>query len=1147
MVAGVAAEEPKRPVDYNREVRSILSKNCYACHGPDDEHRKAGLRLDLRDVAVKELESGMTAIVPGKSGDSELYIRVTSDNPAEKMPPKNSGRELTAAETATLKRWIDEGAAYTEHWSFVKPARPALPETRNPVWSRNGIDRFIAARLEQRSLAPSPEADRYTLIRRLSLDLRGLPPTPAEVDRFVNDQGADAYEDLVNRLLSDPAYGERWARMWLDLARYADSKGLGSDPLRTIWRYRDWVIDAFNANMPFDRFTIEQIAGDLLPESTIEQRIATAFHRNTMTNTEGGTDDEEFRVAAVKDRVDTTAQVWMGVTLGCAKCHTHKYDPFTQTEYYQFFAIFNQTADNDQPDESPVMPAPTAQFKAKLDEIDGKIAELKKQLDTPTPQLAAEQEQWEVPLRSQPAWTLLKPAEIKAESGTTFKALDDGSIVAEGTAAANDVYTFSARTNLKGLTAFRLEALPDASLPQGGTGRAPDGSFVLSRFSVTIEDAEKPQASATARFVRIELPGDAKILSLAEVQVFQGAENVARAGKATQSSTDYEGEPGRAIDGNTSGDYFAAKSTTHTRQENNPWWEVDLGAEKPIDRIHIWNRTDGAVGVRLANFKVLALDKDRKPVWQQDVEKSPNPSSELATSNRLVIPFAQAAADFSQQDFPVSNALAQKDISLSGWGVGPQQKQPHSAYFVAGAPAGSFSEALLTIKLEHRYKMPQHSLGRFRLSATTSPDVQRRVTVPAEVLAIVDLPADKRSDEQPSKLAAHYRSIAPALQPARDAVAQLEKSRPPVPTVPVMVELPADKRRTTHLMVKGNFLTPGPDVQPAVPAKFHPLPKGAAPDRMGLAHWLVDRDNPLTARVMVNRFWAQLFGTGLVETEEDFGTQGELPTHPDLLDWLAIEFMEPTSSSPAWDMKRLLKLIVMSATYRQSSRVTAEALAADPHNRLLTRGPRYRLEAEMVRDQALALSGLLSHKSHGPSVYPPQPPGLWQAAFNGERTWTTSTGEDKYRRGLYTFWRRTVPYPSMATFDAPSRELCTVRRIRTNTPLQAFVTLNDPVYVEAAQALARRIVREGGPTATDRARFALQLCLIRPPRDEQVAQLVALYDQEFAHYRQDVKSAEELATDPLGPLPKEMDPADVAAWTVIGNVLLNLDGVLTKG
>ncbi len=890
----VMAQEKQLPVDYNREIRSILSKSCYACHGPDDEHRKAGLRFDLREGALKELESGTRAIVPGKLGDSELIARITSTNAGERMPPKNSGRELSPAEIDTLKRWIAEGALYSEHWSFVKPLRPALPVVKQAGWPKTGIDYFILARLEQAGLAPSPEADRYTLIRRLSLDLRGLPPTPKEVDQFVNDRHPDAYGQLVDRMLSDPAFGERWARMWLDLARYADSKGLGSDPLRTIWRYRDWVIDAFNTNMPFDQFTAEQIAGDLLPNASLEQKIATAFHRNTMTNTEGGTDDEEFRVAAVKDRVDTTMQVWMGLTLGCAKCHNHKFDPFSQAEYYQFYAIFNQTADNDQPDESPVIPAPTAETSIQLKEFETRLAELKKQLDMPTPQLAAEQEQWEVPLRVQPEWTVLAPAELKAESGTAFKKLDDGSIVAEGANPATDVYTIAASTKLKGLTAFRIEALPDPALPQGGAGRAPDGNFVLSRFSVTIEDAEKPEAVAVGRFVRVELPGEAKLLSLAEVQVFQGAENLARAGKATQSSTVYGGVRKRAIDGNTNGDYFAANSTTHTKQENNPWWEVDLGADKPIERIALWNRTDGPVGTRLANFKVVVLDKDRKPVWQQDVAESPNPSRELATSTKLSIPFVRGAADYSQPDFPVANALTQKDLSQSGWAVGPQQKQPHSAYFVAAALVGDFSTTKVTIRLEHRYKMPQYTLGRFRLSVSTSPDVLRRVLIPPEFLAIIDLPADKRSVDQTANLAAYYRTIAPSLQPARDALAQHEKLRPQVPTVPVMAELPAERRRKTHVMVKGNFLTPGIAVEAALPAKFHQLPKDASPDRMGLARWLVDRDNPLTARVAVNRFWAQLFGTGLVETEEDFGTQGEVPTHPQLLDWLAVEFMEPT-------------------------------------------------------------------------------------------------------------------------------------------------------------------------------------------------------------------------------------------------------------
>jgi hypothetical protein len=772
-------------VDYNRDIRPILTKNCFACHGQDDGHRAAKLRLDRRATAILSRKRG-AAVVPGAPEKSLLLQRVATEDEDERMPPKEHGQPLRAGQIATLKRWIAEGAPYAEHWAFVKPKRLPLPGPRshaergNEGWVRNEIDYFVLAQLEKRGLKPMPEADRPTLLRRLSLDVRGLPPTPREMEAFLNDRSPDAYEKFVERFLNDPAYGERWARMWLDLARYADSAGYGSDPLRPhIWRYRDWVIDAFNRNLPYDRFTIEQLAGDLLPQPALEQRIATAFHRNTMTNTEGGTDDEEFRVAAVKDRVDTTLQVWMGLTMGCAKCHSHKYDPITQQEYYRFYAFFNQTADSDRADESPTLAVPTAEQREQMRRLDERIAALKNQLASPP-------------------------------------------VIAVG--------------------------------------------------------------------------------------------------------------------------------------------------------------------------------------------------------------------------------------------------------------------------------------------------VVRRTPIPLEALAIVG------------------------------AIGKLEKTRPAVPLVPVLAELPAKQRRQTHLMIKGNFLNRGEKVDPGVPSAFPPLPNDAPVNRLAVAKWLLHADNPLTARVAVNHYWAALFGVGLVETEEDFGTQGEMPSHPELLDWLATEYVRL-----GWDTKALLKLLITSSTYRQASKVTPQALAKDPRNRLLSRGPRFRLEAEMVRDQALALSGLLSRKMHGPSVYPPQPPGLWQAAFNGQRTWTTSKGEDRYRRGLYTFWRRTVPYPSMATFDATSRETCTVRRIRTNTPLQAFVTLNDPVYVECAQALARRIVKEGGATSEERARFGLRLCLCRPPRAEQVQQVRALFETERDHYRKDTKAATALATDPLGPLPAGMDAAELAAWTVVANVLLNLDAVLMKG
>lgn len=752
------------PVDFNRDIRPILSKNCYACHGQGTANPAGKLRLDRREFATQTLKKGRIAIVPHAPERSELVRRVGASDDDVRMPPSENGNRLTPSQVALLTRWIAEGAPYAEHWAFVKPQRPPLPAVQDRSWPRHDLDYFVLARLEKEGLQPAEEADRYTLFRRASLDLRGLPPTPQEVDAFARDTHPDAYEKAVERFLEDPAYGERWARTWLDLARYADSAGYGSDPLRTIWRYRDWVIDAFNKNERFDRFTIEQLAGDLLPNPTLEQRMATAFHRNTMTNTEGGTDREEFRVAAIKDRVDTTMQVWMGLTMGCAKCHSHKYDPITQAEYYRFFALFNQSADNDQPDERPTLPAPTPEIAEQNQRIDAQIAGLKQRLGTPTPQRVA--------------------------------------------------------------------------------------ALVL----------------------------------------------------------------------------------------------------------------------------------------------------------------------------------------------------------------------------------------------------QRSLLPPADVLVILS------------------------------EMGKLNQARPAVPTLPVMMELPPNQRRETHIMVKGNFLTPGDKVEAGLPAALPALPKGAALNRLGVAEWLVSPENPLTARVAVNRYWAQVWGSGLVETEEDFGTQGELPSHPKLLDWLATEYVRL-----GWDTKAFLKMLLTSAAYRQSSKVTPEKLAKDARNRLLSRGPRFRLEAEMVRDQALALSGLLSRKMGGPSVFPPQPPGLWQAAFNGQRTWATSSGADRHRRGLYTFWRRTIPYPSMTTFDAPSREICTVRRIRTNTPLQAFVTLNDPVYVEAAQALARRIVTEGGATTAERARYGLRLCMCRPPKEEQVGQALALFSGAKEHYGQDGKAALALATDPLGPVPAGMKADELAA------------------
>jgi hypothetical protein len=1151
MAASGYTDSPKSAesqVDFNREIRPILSKNCFPCHGSDEGNRKGKLRLDIREEAIKPRKGGKAAIAPDHPENSRVVKKIT----AGEMPPEESGNKLTAQQIETVQKWIQEGAPYAQHWAFVKPQKSRLPRVQDAHWPRNAIDYFILARLEKEGLKPSPEADGLILLRRASLDLRGLPPNLAEVDAFSQDQSPDAYEKMIDRFLADPAYGERWARVWMDLARYADSAGYGSDPLRpNMWPYRDWVINAFNRNLPYDQFTIEQLAGDLVPPASggshdpgaNQHKIATAFHRNTMTNTEGGIDAEEFRVAAVKDRAITTMQVWMGLTMGCAQCHSHKYDPISQKDFYSFYAVFNHTADANRGDEFPTTPAPTLEQLDKNRQIDAQLAELRKELDKPTPALAAAQAEWERDLRSSTNWSIVQPSFMKTKSQAQLAQIPDGSIRVSGTNPANDIYTLTAPVAVPAITAIRLEAIPDSALPQAGSGRATDGNFVLSNVRASISPADLDGKPMKGNFIRVSLPGPNRILSLAEVQAFSGNENVARQGRATQSSIDYQGSAEKAIDGYTEGDFYKALSVTHTRVENDPWWEVRLKEPKPIDKIVVWNRTDGGLQGRLAGARVQLLDESRHVVWEETIANPPNTSLDMLPGGGQSLTFSRAEADFSQNGFPVAFAISAKTNSKTGWAVAQRQKEPHTAYFLFDRPVTISPKSNLTVTLHFDYHQPGFNLGRFRIAVTDDPKMPKRAAVPQEMLAILDRPEAERQPADREKLAGYFRSITPLLQKIRDDIARLDKSRPKIANLPVMMELSPDKHRVTHLMRKGNFLDPGEVVSAATPAAFPSLPNGAKANRLSVARWLVSAENPLTARVAVNRFWARLFGAGIVETEEDFGTQGELPSHPKLLDWLAVEYRDNLH----WDTKALLKMIVTSATYRQSSRVTPELLARDPNNRLLSRGPRYRMEAEMIRDQALALSSLLAPRVGGPSVYPPQPAGLWQAAFNGERTWATSKGEDRYRRGLYTFWRRTIPYPSMAAFDAPSRETCAIKRVRSNTPVQAFVTLNDPVFIEAAQALGRRIMREGGHSVEDRARFVLRLCLIRSPEPEQVAKLVELFERERDHYRSLPAEALKLATDPIGPLPPGTTAEELAAWTVVANVALNLDGVLTKG
>ncbi|MFO0905957.1 MAG: DUF1553 domain-containing protein [Pirellulales bacterium] len=1142
LVGGEAfAAAPGATLDYQRDIKPILSNHCFRCHGPDADERKGGtdgLRLDTLDGATADL-GGSRAIAPGKPDDSVLLKRILSTAEDEMMPPPGQGRRLTPKEVEMLTTWIRQGAPYAQHWSYVKPVRPAVPEVQDATWSRNPIDRFLLARMEKEGLKPQPEADRYTLIRRASLDLTGLPPTIAEVDEFVQDQDPKAYEKLIDRLLKKSSYGEHWAHMWLDLARYADSAGYADDPPRTIWLYRDYVIRSLNSNKPFDQFTVEQLAGDLLPNPTDEQLTATAFHRNTLTNNEGGTNDEEFRNVAVADRVTTTMAVWMGTTMTCAQCHNHKYDPISQEDFFRVYAILNNTADADRGDESPLLSYFTPDQQERRSTLESLVAELEKKLTTATPEIQAGQKKWEAAFPRDLAWQVAQPTAAATASGTKATIGDDG-VVFLASSAANEKITVELPAPTGAVRGLRIEALPDDRLPGKGPGLA-GGNFVLT--SVSANWAPAAAQGTAGRFVRIEIPGKQKILSLAEVQVFQGADNVARQGKATQSSTDFGGPPELALDGNTNGKYTEAKSTTHTAISDDPWWEVDLGGVRAIDRIVLWNRTDPNTMERLSDFRISILDEQRKAIWTQTAAAAPKPNAEFSTSGARSIPFAKAVADFAQDGFGAEFVLQNKDPKQKGWAVGGAIGAAHALTLVADAPIEIPAGGKVTLVLDHASQHGQHVLGKFRLSWTADARAEEFGRTPLPLVAALATAADQRTAEQKRQLEAHYLSIAPELAPVRQQIADVRKQLADMKptTVPVLRELPDNQRRVTRIQHRGNFLDLGKEVSAGLPGAFPAPPPGEPMNRLTLAKWLVSPDNPLTARVIANRYWEQLFGVGIVATSEEFGSQGDLPFHPELLDWLAVELQ-----ARQWNLKEFVKLIVTSAAYRQSSRVTPDLMQRDPDNRLAARGPRFRLSAETIRDQALAASGLMSGKMYGPPVKPPQPSMGLSAAFGSGIDWQTSSGEDKYRRALYTTWRRSNPYPSMATFDAPNREVCTVRRVRTNTPLQALVTLNDPVYIEAAQALGRRAIAEGGSTLEAQLTYAFRLCLARPPQPVELQRLAALHAQATQRFQKETEAAKKMATEPLGPPPANVDVPTLAAWTVTANVILNLDETLMK-
>jgi len=1023
-------------VDFSRDVLPILSENCLLCHGPDADARKADLRLDLKDSALRHDEP---VIVPGKSAESELIFRVTSDDETEVMPPPGEKRHpLTAEEIATLTRWIDQGAPWGTHWAFKTPRRPPFPALKNDAWVKNGIDRFILAKLDAEALAPSPEADRTTLIRRASLDLTGIPPTVAEVDAFLADTSANAYETVVERLLASPRYGERMAVDWLDAARFADTNGFQNDFARTMWPWRDWVINAFNTNQPFDKFTIEQIAGDLLPNPTLSQKIATGFNRNNRTVTEAGSIEEEWRIENAIDRVETTATVFLGLTMGCARCHDHKYNPVTQEEFYSFLAFFSSVNEKGVYTETrgnvpPLVSVPSPEDARNLKRLDDAVAAAEQRARDLESAVAAEQNAWEQRQQAGPPpaeptdWALRVPLDGNLHVDISNKASIDA-------------------------------ALSGGTPPSWSEGPSAEALKLPGNLETFVQLDSCPDLDRGDRFSYggwFKTNADGAILSkMDDASGFRGFDLLATGGRLQVHIVSHWPDD-------------ALKVITHDPVPKDSWHHVFV----------VYDGSGKASGVAVyLDGRALPLDVEADTLKGPITNAQPLRLGKRSTS------------------LPLNGQLA--DIRI-------------------------YSRAL------------------------SAEEVARIAARP--MLDLARAPAEGRSKPRQDMLARFYAEhYAVDLRAARDAVASLHKERDAaqakIPTVMVMEDMATP--RETFVLKRGQYDMPDPSrkVSPGVPACMPDMPEHAPANRLGLARWLVDPENPLTSRVFVNRIWQQHFGVGLVKTTENFGLQGEPPSHPELLDWLATEFI-----AGGWDMKALHRLIVTSATYRQSSRADEQSIARDPENRLLARGPRFRLPAEAVRDNALAISGLLVAKLGGPSIKPYQPAGLWEelAGGAGEGPYVRDKGDGLYRRSLYVYRKRTVPHPVMATFDGSSRETCQVKYAKTNTPLQALELLNDVTYVEAARHLAQLMLTEGGLTPAERVNYAFRRAVARPPTDAESAVLV----RALARYRQDFDSldaAEKLIRHGDSPVPPGLDPRDLAAYTTAASVILNLDETMTQ-
>jgi mono/diheme cytochrome c family protein len=1038
---GLVGNTPLQAADkleYNRDIRPILAENCFACHGPDSAARKANLRLDKREEALKK-----EAFVPGKPDESALVEHIMATKANKVMPPPTTNKTLTAAQKETLKKWIAQGAEYQLHWSLIAPKRPTPPTVKNPSWVRNPIDNFILADLEKNGLQPAPESDRRALARRLSFDLVGLPPDPADVEEMVKDPAANWYEKYVDKLLKMPQWGEHRGRYWLDAARYADSHGIHFDNYREIWSYRDWVINAFNQNMKFDQFTIEQLAGDLLPNPSIDQLVATGFNRCNITTNEGGAIDEEYLVLYARDRTETVSQVWMGTTAGCAVCHDHKFDPITTRDFYSLSALFNNTTqramDGNIPNTPPVITLPKPEDRPRWDQINKELSGLRAKLETRKKEAKTDFDSW---LKTAKSETI---AAMTPSEGLKFHAkLSEG----EGKTLH---YTFDGKAK-----DLKVEAGLDWV-----AGKVAAKAFT-QKIGSTIElpevgDFEKNQAFSVTGWIRTG-------------RTAQTGSIIAR----MDDGKDFRG------------------------------WDIWLEADRI--GIHIVNKwpTDA--------LKVVSKQTIQPNQWHQFTVTYDG--SGKAAGIKIYVNGLIQAAD-TQADVLKNTIKTTVPLKIG---------QRHTTSRIA-------SLTLQDLRIYER------SLGAAQAE---------QLAKSARAAELIAKPADKKTAKEVDELMEYWlvtldkptQELSGKIGAAQQEEANL-KARGTVAYV--MSERPGEP--IAHILFRGEYDKRRDQVKADTPKALPPLPSDLPRNRLGFAKWLLRAEHPLTARVTANRFWQELFGTGIVRTAGDFGVTGELPTHPELLDWLATEFQQ------SWDTKQFFKLIVTSATYRQAPITTKEKMERDPHNRLLSRGPRYRMDAEMIRDNALAASGLLVRKLGGPSVRPYQPPGVWEAVAmigSNTRDYRQDTGDNLYRRSMYTFWKRAAPPASMDILNAPSRETCTVRRERTNTPLQALVTLNDPQYIEAARVLAQKTIKEGGVRDEEKIDFIARRLLSRPMRPEEMKVCQESLAELLASYKTKLQDAQKLIAVGESKADATIDPTILAGWTMFINELMNLDEVLNK-